>query len=105
MLEYLRARSAELSAVEIRERIRAAARELENVVAAVRPVQARMRPFPEKWTIAEVVDHISQTQVRGTEELRHLLAGKCGRNSLRDLVKRDVIGFTIIEIVAEDHLH
>jgi hypothetical protein len=29
-----------------------------------------------KWSIAEVVDHIAQTQIRGTEELRHLLAGR-----------------------------
>jgi len=76
MLEYLKNRAAELSTAAIRERIRAAAHELENVVANVSPSEARLRPIEGKWTIAEVVDHISQTQIRGCEELRHLLAGR-----------------------------
>ena len=60
----------------IRERTRTAARELEKVVAEVSETDARLRPIPDKWTIAEVVDHIAQTQIRGAEELRHLLAGR-----------------------------
>lgn len=76
MLEYLEARSRELSGAAIRERIRAAAMELENIVAQVGAAEARMRPIPGKWTVAEVVDHIAQTQIRGAEELRHLLAGR-----------------------------
>src|SRR5579864_4788635 len=76
MLDYLRTRASEMSAVAIRERIRAASRELENAVLAVSATEARLRPIAGKWSIAEVVDHISQTQIRGTEELRHLLAGR-----------------------------
>ena len=76
MLDYLRTRSSEMSAMAIRSRIHAAAEELENAIAAVSASEARLRPFAGKWTIAEVVDHISQTQVRGAEELRHLLAGR-----------------------------
>ena len=76
MMEYVRTRSRELTAAGIRERVRAAAEELEGVVAAVTAEEARKRPVAGKWTIAEVVDHIAQTQVRGTEELRHLLAGR-----------------------------
>lgn len=76
MLEYLRTRAAEMSAGAIRERIRAAAKELENAVATVSASEARTRPAAGKWNAAEVVDHIAQTQVRGTEELRHLLAGR-----------------------------
>ncbi|HTS27681.1 MAG TPA: DinB family protein [Bryobacteraceae bacterium] len=76
MMEYLEARAAELSPAAIRDRIRAAACELEDAVGAVSASDARLRPIAGKWTIAEVVDHISQTQVRGTEELRHLLAGR-----------------------------
>jgi hypothetical protein len=76
MLDYLKARSMELSASAIRERIRAAANELESAVGAVSASHARLRPIAGKWTIAEVVDHIAQTQARGTEELRHLLAGR-----------------------------
>jgi hypothetical protein len=76
MLDYLKKRVNELTASGIRERIRAAAAELENVVAGVSAPEARLRPIPGKWTIAETVDHISQTQIRGTEELRHLLAGR-----------------------------
>jgi len=76
MLEYLRTRSGELTASQICERIRAAAAELENVVGGVSAAAARVRPIAGKWTIAEVVDHIAQTQIRGAEELRHLLAGR-----------------------------
>jgi hypothetical protein len=76
MIEYLKARASELSVVQIRERIRSASQELESAVAAVDPADARRRPLEGKWNIAEVVDHISQTQIRGTEELRHLLAGR-----------------------------
>jgi len=76
MLEYLKTRATEMSASAIRERIRAAAHELENAVAQVNPSQARQRPVAGKWHIAEVVDHIAQTQIRGAEELRHLLAGR-----------------------------
>ena len=76
MLDYLRTRSMELAASTICGRIRSAAAELENVVAAVSEPEARRRPIAGKWSIAEVVDHVSQTQIRGTEELRHLLAGR-----------------------------
>jgi hypothetical protein len=76
MMEYLNTRAAELSVAQIRERIRAAAQELETVVAGVDPSDARRRPVEGKWNIAEVVDHISQTQIRGAEELRHLMAGR-----------------------------
>lgn len=76
MLDYLRTRASEMSAMAIRSRIHAATGELENAIATVSASEARLRPFAGKWTIAEVVDHISQTQVRGAEELRHLLAGR-----------------------------
>ena len=76
MLDYLRSRAASLDAAGIRERVRSAAHELESAVAAVGEAEARLRPIANKWTIAEVVDHIAQTQLRGAEELRHLLAGR-----------------------------
>jgi len=76
MLAYLRKRSSEMDAAGIRTRIAAAARDLEEGVAGINAVEARSRPFEGKWTIAEVVDHISQTNVRGAEELRHLLEGR-----------------------------
>jgi hypothetical protein len=76
MLEYLRTRSQEMSAIAIREKIRKAAEELESALEPVTAAQARLHPMAGKWSIAEVVDHIAQTQIRGTEELRHLLAGR-----------------------------
>lgn len=76
MLEHLRSRAASLGVAGIRERVRAAARELESVIAPVSEAEARLRPIANKWTVAEVVDHIAQTQIRGAEELRHLLAGR-----------------------------
>ena len=76
MLEYLRKRSAEMDAAAIRARLSTAARDLEEAVAAVSADDARKRPFSGKWTIAEVVDHMAQTNVRAAEELRHLVAGR-----------------------------
>jgi len=75
-LEYVRTRAAKLSAAGLRERIRAAAQELDNLVAEVTEAEARARPIPDKWTIAEVVDHMAQTQIRAAEELRQLLEGR-----------------------------
>ncbi|MBZ5591530.1 MAG: DinB family protein [Acidobacteriia bacterium] len=76
MLEYLRSRAESMGARGIRERVRVAARELESAVAEVNETEARRRPIADKWTIAEAVDHIAQTQIRAAEELRHLLAGR-----------------------------
>src|SRR6516225_3505613 len=76
MLEYLRNRARTLTTCEILERTRGAALELESIVASVRENDIRRRPFPGKWHIADVVDHISQTQIRGAEELRHLLSDR-----------------------------
>lgn len=76
MMEYLKKRASEMTGHAIRERIRSAAAELERVVSEVSESQARERPIPGKWNIREVVDHIAQTQIRGTEELRHLFAGR-----------------------------
>jgi len=76
MLEYLDERAKTLSPRDISERLKAAALELEGVVASVDEKDARRRPFPGKWHIADVVDHISQTQIRGAEELRHLLSDR-----------------------------
>jgi hypothetical protein len=76
MMEYVAKRASELTAAAIRDRIRAAAQELEQAVHGVTAAEARIRPVSGKWNIAEVVDHISQTQIRGGEELRHLLAGR-----------------------------
>lgn len=76
MMDYVQSRAQALSAFEICERTRAAAAELEKVVASAKESDVRRKPFPGKWHMADVVDHISQTQIRGAEELRHLLAGR-----------------------------
>jgi len=76
MLKYLQQRARTQTTSEILERIRTAAFELESLVASVDPKDIRQRPFPGKWHIADVVDHISQTQIRGAEEMRHLVAGR-----------------------------
>ena len=76
MLEYLRTRATEINAPAISARIAAAAHELEEVVAKVSASDARLRPVAGKWTIADVVDHMAQTNVRAAGELRHLLEGR-----------------------------
>ena len=76
MLEYLRTRSHELDGSGIRERVRHAAEELEKIVDSVPETEIRRRPIAGKWNVAEIVDHIAQSQIRASEELRHLFAGR-----------------------------
>jgi len=77
MLDYLRSRAAALGPAEIRARFRAAAAEFEAVLAGVTETEARQRPLVGEWSIAQAVDHVAQTTLRGADELRHLLAGRC----------------------------
>jgi hypothetical protein len=76
MLEYLQERAESVTRQAIAGRLHAAALDLETLLATVDERDARQRPFSGKWHMADVVDHISQTQIRGAEELRHLLSGR-----------------------------
>ena len=76
LFDYLRTRPAELGNDGIRARVKAAADELEVLIASVPESERYARPVNGKWNIAEVVDHIAQTQIRSSEELRHLFAGR-----------------------------
>jgi hypothetical protein len=76
MLEYLRERAAALGPAEIRGRVRAAMKEMDAAVAGLDEGEARAHPVRGEWSIAQVVDHLAQTQIRSAEELRHLLNGR-----------------------------
>jgi hypothetical protein len=76
LLEYLHSRAASLGPAGIRDRVRASVNEFETAAASAGEEEARRRSIPGKWNIAEIVDHVAQTQIRSAEELRHLLAGK-----------------------------
>jgi hypothetical protein len=76
LLEYLRSRAVSLGPAGIRDRVRAAATEFENAAASVSQEEARRHSISGKWSIAEIVDHVAQTQIRSAEELRHLLDGR-----------------------------
>src|SRR5262245_44770528 len=76
MIAYLRERAAALSPAEIRNRVRAAMGEMDAALDGVEEIAARQRPIPGEWGIAQVVDHMAQTQIRAADELRHLLAGR-----------------------------
>ena len=76
MVEYLESRAAALTPAQIRARIRAAGAELESTLAGVTEAEARRHPAAGGWNIAEVVDHVAQTTIRGADELRHLLSGR-----------------------------
>lgn len=76
MLDYLRERAAALGPAEIAGRVRAAMTELDAALAGVDPARARERPVEGEWSVAQVVDHVAQTQIRAADELRHVLAGR-----------------------------
>jgi len=76
LLEYLQTRAAQMNTAAIRARIAGSAHDLEETAAAISAADARLRSLAGKWTIAEVVDHVAQTNVRAAEELRHPVAGR-----------------------------
>ena len=76
MLDYLTARAAALSPAEIRGRVHAAMGELDDALAGLAHAPVREHPIAGEWSLAQVVDHVAQTQIRAADELRHLLAGR-----------------------------
>jgi hypothetical protein len=76
VLDYLRGRAEVLDTARLRARVRAAAAEFEGALAGLGEPDARREVRPGEWTIAQVVDHVAQSTVRGAEELRHLLADR-----------------------------
>ena len=76
MLEYLRERAAALDPAGD-PRPRAGRHERAGPGArGVGEAEARAHPLEGEWSIAQVVDHIAQTQIRAADELRHLLSGR-----------------------------
>jgi hypothetical protein len=75
-LEYLTVRAEAMSPREIRARVRAAVAEFEGALEGVSEAAARAPGVAGAWSIAQVVDHLGQTQIRAAEELRHLLQGR-----------------------------
>lgn len=76
MVEYLRGRAIALGPAEIRGRVKASMGELDQALDGVSEADARAVRIAGEWTIAQVVDHMAQTQIRATDELRHLLEGR-----------------------------
>ena len=74
--EYLTVRAEAMSAQQIRARVRAAVVELEAAVEGVTEEEARALVVPGEWTIAQVVDHMSQGTIRVADELRCLVGGR-----------------------------
>ncbi len=73
MMDYLTVRVTTMTPPQLLARMRSG---VEEFGAAIRGVDAHVAcaPVPPgEWTIAEVVDHVAQTQIRAAEELRRLL--------------------------------
>jgi len=76
MREYLRERAIALDPPEIEGRVRAAMGELDQALRGADLAQVRAHPLEGEWSLAQIVDHVAQTQIRAADELRHLLAGR-----------------------------
>jgi len=76
LLDQLHARARALDPGPLRARVRAAGQESAGALVGVTEADARRTPAAGEWSIAQVVDHVAQSTVRGAEELRHLLAGR-----------------------------
>ena len=64
MLEYLKGRAVALDAAALRARVRAAMNELDAALAGVDEDTSRAHPVAGEWSVAQVVDHVAQTQIR-----------------------------------------
>jgi hypothetical protein len=76
LLDYLRSRGRGLPLPQLRERVRAAMRELDAALEGLDETRARRQPLAGEWSVAQVVDHVAQTQIRAADELRRLLLGE-----------------------------
>lgn len=74
--DYLRTRGTLAPVAELRERVGAAFDAFEALAGPLDAARAARRPFPEEWTIHEVVDHLLESERGGLDELRCLLAGR-----------------------------
>lgn len=59
---------------ELIQRFKDGPRRLREAVAGMTPEQARARPIPGKWSTLEVVAHIADFEVIGTERLMAVFA-------------------------------
>lgn len=49
------------------------AKKLERLVEGVSPTKLRKRPAPEKWSVAEIVAHLADTEIAGSWRIRSIL--------------------------------
>lgn len=49
------------------------AKKLEKLVKGVSPAKLRKRPAPEKWSVAEIVVHLADTEIAGSWRIRSIL--------------------------------
>jgi hypothetical protein len=76
VLRYAREKGTEAPAAELRRRTAATFARLEALLAGIPPEQTRLRPFPGKWCVHEVVDHLIATNRPAVEEVRGLIRGQ-----------------------------
>lgn len=75
-MDRLRDKGSRLAASQIHERVAAGFAALESLLDGVTETEARVRAFPNEWSIQEVGDHLVETHRPSLEELRDLLAGR-----------------------------
>jgi hypothetical protein len=76
MIHYLTVHVTRMTPPQLLVSIRAAVEKFEAALGEVEADAARAPWRDGEWNIAQVVDHVAQTQLRAAEELRHLLAGR-----------------------------
>jgi hypothetical protein len=74
--QYFEEKGTRLPVAEIRTRLAAAFRTLEDLLATVDEATARRRTIAGEWSVQEVVDHLVETHRPSIAELRDLLAGR-----------------------------
>ena len=57
----------------------AAPAKLRKLLTGISPVRARKRPAPEKWSIAEIVAHLADTELVGGYRIRAILGAPGGQ--------------------------
>lgn len=75
-MDYLRRKGTEAPTAELRAGIAAAFESLEATLAGIEAAEARLAPFPGKWSVHEVVDHLVESHRLVPGHLAALLRGQ-----------------------------
>ena len=75
-LRYIREKGTEAPLASIRERMAKTFAQMETLLASLPEEAVRIRPAPGRWSVHEIVDHLTESHRPAVDQLRDLLRGE-----------------------------